>query len=72
MAVLVLLAALALFATAAVQGADAAGRIRVRSYPFVNSDQVGLKWAYMVILILGGWSPWSTDLHGRKPRRRAQ
>jgi hypothetical protein len=51
---LLLLAGVVLFATAAMQAADALGRIRLRSYPFVRSESAALKWAYVSWLVIGG------------------
>ncbi len=54
MAFLSLLAGVVLLATAALQAADALGRMRVRSYPFLRSESAALKWAYVCCLVTGG------------------
>jgi hypothetical protein len=52
--VLSILAGLVLFATAALQAADALGRAEFGSYPFVKSKSVAVKWVYVGWLIFVG------------------
>lgn len=54
MGVVPMIAGVVLIVTAALQAADALGRIEVRFYPFLKSQSVALKWAYACYLVILG------------------
>lgn len=49
-----MIAGVVLIVTAALQAADALGRIEVRFYPFLKSQSSALKWAYVCYLVILG------------------
>lgn len=54
MGVIPMIAGVVLIVTAALQAADALGRIGVRFYPFLKSQSSALKWAYVCYLVILG------------------